>query len=164
MKLINIFFIYTLCLFASLTQVSAQKSDETIIWKALKDEVKRNMDSLNLKNGPKTCFISVTLDNINSISINSELGSIVQSNENKARSLSYRLLVGSYKLNDENFTGLNNNPTPHLDPESLPIDNDYNGIRRTFWAVLDNSYRTATKNYLEKIESLKTPPWVGARI
>lgn len=135
--------------------IKAQDKGNSIIWKALEDEIRRDMDSLHTVDGPKPCFISASLEDMYSISVKSSLGGTLQADENKTRSWGCRLLVGSYKLNDENFTGLDNGDPTEFQPDNLPLDNDYYGIRRTFWAGLDQTYRSASRNYNQKIESIK---------
>jgi hypothetical protein len=164
MKIINKIFSIAILILEGLQPIQCQDSGDAIIWKALKDEVKRDMDSLHTMNGPKPCFISVKLDDVYSIYVNATLGGIVQSDENTVRSWGDRLLVGTYKLNDENFTGMNNNDQPRMEPDNLPVENDYDGIRRTYWLSLDKVYRSASLNYNEKLECIHKKEADGSAI
>ncbi|NJK94196.1 MAG: hypothetical protein HC905_04005 [Bacteroidales bacterium] len=83
------------------------------------------------------------------------LGSIILSDENKLNTEMIRVMVGNYKINDENFENENNNIRYNGGNISLPLDHDYYGIRRTFWIQTDKVYKAAGETFKNKLYILK---------
>lgn len=70
---------------------------------------------------------------------------------------SLRLMVGSYELNDENFTDNNEytgNPSPFQQLNILPQEADYWAVRRFFWQNSDDIFRSANEHYKHKLEAI----------
>ena len=133
---------------------NAQKSDDPI-WKALNDELSRNMKSLSYLDYEKPFFLGYTIGSSENGVVLGSLGAIILSNENKSNTEMVRVMVGSYKLCDENFVNENSNPTLNGGNIPLPLDNDYYGIRRTFWIQTDKVYKSAGETYKNKLYILK---------
>lgn len=135
---------------------SQQNISRDIIFKAMKDELARNMSNLALESLKKPFFISYNIHDFKVLSIKASLGAIVQSDEKPYRELWSRIIVGDYKRTQENF----------FDPESggdfvsgfrndeLPLDDDYDGIRRVIWKSTDDMYKGAAEMYEKKISAL----------
>jgi hypothetical protein len=140
--------------FLSFSLVSAQNSDEPI-WKALNDELSRNMKELSYLDYEKPFFINYTIGTNQNAVVLGSLGAIILSNENKLNTEMVRVMVGNYKLNDENFENENNNVRFNGGNISLPLDADYYGIRRTFWLQTDKVYKAAGETYKNKVYILK---------
>lgn len=83
------------------------------------------------------------------------LGALLASNQQRNRSWYSRVLVGSYFLNDENF--YNHFEGASFDPgyERPPLEDDYWGIRRSFWLATNNIYKTAARYHDLKTKILK---------
>jgi len=63
-------------------------------------------------------------------------------------------MVGDYSLNDENFIS-GSQSSSSGGSLSLPLDNNYDAIRRSFWMASDQSYKRAIENYDQKLSALK---------
>lgn len=133
----------------------AQQPNDDVIVKAMQDELKRNMEELSLPNLDKPFFIMYGISDQKSYSIMATLGSIIQSTENQQRFKSTtRVLVGDYSFNDESLEdNLFSGPTAR--EINLPLDADYNGIRRSFWSATDKVYRDAARHFARHKETLK---------
>ncbi|MCD4747559.1 MAG: hypothetical protein K8R58_14785, partial [Bacteroidales bacterium] len=83
--------------------------------------------------------------------INATLGALITSKEMPVRNSFVRVMVGDYKVNDENFEDANNITVYDVGDISLPIDDDYFGIRRSLWLATDKIYKSAAENYKTKI-------------
>lgn len=148
MKYISFFSLTFVC-----TITFAQQEDE--ILKAMQDELDRNYKELTLKNLDRPFFIMYGLTDIKTMRAAASMGALTSSSENKDRyKTTTRLLVGDYEFNDES---LDDNITtgPSAMELALPIDDDYWGIRRSFWAATDNVYRSAARHYEKNKQTLK---------
>ena len=135
--------------------LSAQSKSDTIIFKALKDEMSRNLGGLKLENQKPPFFIQNSLADGRYFFAKASLGALIRSREVPLNNSSYRLMVGDYAINDENFvSGLQNYNSGGANL-SFPIDNDYMAIRRAFWLILDRSYKVSIDNYTQKLSVLK---------
>jgi hypothetical protein len=133
----------------------AQTSEDNIIFKAMNDELKRNMSQLTLDKYKPPFFISYDLYDIQTLSISASLGSIIYSSDRPGRSENARLMIGDYSLNDENFVFNNSDFSTGGHYLQLPLNNDYNAIRRTFWILSDRLYKSAINGYEQKLSALK---------
>lgn len=131
--------------------VTAQSED--VIMKAMKDELDRSMKELSMEGFEKPFYIAYTLDDRRYYTIMAQMGSLVRSTETPSRSSNVRLLVGDYSMNDETFDG-NSGGGSQGNDVPMPVDNDYHGIRRSFWAMTDNVYKGAARQYKQNKQTL----------
>lgn len=136
-------------------QTYQQTKSDSIIFKALNDEMDRSLNELQQNNDPKPFYISYTLSDIHNFSNSASFGAIEYSNFDHNRDWALRLIAGNYKINDENYIRSNRLPEQQTNRIALPLDDDYNGIRRSFWVATDAVYKRATANYLDKIKTIK---------
>jgi hypothetical protein len=133
----------------------AQSQRDDVILRAMQDELDRNMKELTLPNHDKPFFIMYNIQDRKSYDITATLGSIVQSSERPARFKSNtRILVGDYEFNDESLED-NLTSSPTALEISLPIDDDYLGIRRSLWSSTDKVYRDAARHFSKHQQTLK---------
>lgn len=146
--------IFLLAIILPATSTAQQQSDD-IILKAMQDELDRNMKELRLPNYDKPFFIMYSIQDQKTYQITATLGSIAQSSEKPARFKSNtRVLVGDYEFNDESLE--DNLPSvPTALEISLPIDDDYLGIRRSLWSSTDKVYRDAARHFLKHQQTVK---------
>lgn len=134
------------------TPVFAQQED--VILKAMKDELNRSMTELSLKDHAKPFFIAYGINDLHAYSSYATLGAIIQSGEVPSRSKNVRILAGNYEFNDESLD--NDLFTDASSGEiSLPLGDDYFGIRRSLWITTDAVYKGAAKKYQKHVELLK---------
>lgn len=136
------------------TQDGYTSDGDSIIIKAMQDELNRNMQELRLKNYADPFYISYTLADINTLYTSASLGALLYADTTLDRTWFIRVLTGNYQLNDENFSGegMRNGNIEYL---GLPLDNDYYGIRRSFWVATDNVYKSASQTYKNKMLTLE---------
>lgn len=134
--------------------LSAQTPENDFIIRAMKDELNRNITDLKLPGHNKPFFIMYGITNMKTYSVTASLGALIQSDVIPSRDKStVRILVGDYEFNDESLDDdLNSAPT--LRELALPIDTDYEGIRRSLWSTTDNVYRNAAKHFKRHQETL----------
>lgn len=137
-----------------LHRIDAQTQDPLIL-RAMKDELKRNMTELSLEGYERPFFISYTVTDQHEMAVNAALGAVVRSNDYPSRSKYVRVLVGDYIFNDESLdVGRGHSPSED-NIITIPVDDDYFGIRRTLWASTDAVYRAAARNFKNNVSFLK---------
>lgn len=134
--------------------VSAQRKTD-VVQQAMHDELERNMKELKADGFDKPFFINYTIFDETSIDIHGVRGALVGSTELRFRDAqSTRILVGDYEFNDESLE--DNMYSRTMGNEmSMPIDDDYLGIRRALWISTDNLYRTASQQFSKNKDLLK---------
>lgn len=145
------FFFFTLAVY---TAAGAQPQDDVMI-RAMQDELQRNMRELQLPNHQKPFFIQYSIADLRVHQVVGALGAIIRSGSLPSRTkTSVRILVGGYEFNDES---LDNNlySEPGNNEIVLPIENDYNGIRRSLWVTTDNVYKSAARQFKKNEETLR---------
>lgn len=130
-------------------------TSDSIVLSAMRDELKNNMDNLVYSDYQKSFFISYTLATIEEMYATSAFGALLYSDRDTSKSWTARVMVGDYEVNDENYDDYNNIETNEIDIPTLPIEDDYYGIRRTLWAVTNNIYKRAALSYKNKISALE---------
>lgn len=150
------FYKVVLLLFAPFMATTLLAQDQNdVMLKALTDEIATNINELHLPNYDKPFFILYNVADQKTCFITASLGAINQSNDIPVRlKNSTRVLVGDYGFNDESLED-NLFSQSTAQEISLPVDNDYYGIRRAFWSSTDKVYRDAAKHYAKHKENLK---------
>src|SRR5690349_3615240 len=136
----------------SITATYAQQ--DPVVLKAMKDELKRNMEELKMEGYEKPFFISYTISDSKEIAINASLGGILRSSEFPNRTKNVRVMVGDYAFNDESLD-LNGGNGESGNEISIPVDDDYYGIRRSLWTTTDAIYRSAAKTFKDNVTFVK---------
>ena len=139
------------------TGLGKSNSTREIIKSAMQDEMQRNISRLSLENMEQPFFISYTIFDFETVEIISTLGATVKSSENRRRNHNVRVMVGGYSLNDENFqgTGFRSRSSMIHGSAGLPVEDDYDGIRRSLWLVTDDIYKRAAEQFEHKKAALK---------
>lgn len=130
--------------------------DDSIIMRALTDELRYNLDNLKYKDFDKPFFISYAFSKHREYTGTATLGSIESSSVKDYSSNYVRVLVGDYDLNDENFQDYSAGNSFSSGYIPTPLDHDYWGIRRSFWKITDEVYKSAGSIYKNKVETLNT--------
>ena len=153
-SIIRIISILTISILTSQPVLFAQSNADDIIFKAMNDELSRSITKLAINKYNPPFFISYQMSDAQSLSIKASLGALTVSTDMPGRYQSVRLMVGDYSLNDENFVaGTQSMSSGSALP--MPLDNNYNAIRRGFWIASDQSYKRAVETYSQKITAIK---------
>lgn len=142
--------------FVSLFQYSfaQQSNSDEIIVKALSDEMNRSVTDLKLNNSNAPFFVANYFCDGTVYYANASLGTIIQSRENPIRNGAFRLLVGDYKVTDENFQEAARSYTGYQQL-SPPAENDYLAFRRYYWSMIDKAYKSSIEKYMQKLTVMK---------
>ncbi len=86
------------------SKLSAQQKEDVLL-KALKDEMNRSMEKLQLEDMEKPYYIEYAVEDAETFVIKSVFGAIVESDQDRSRLLRVGLRVGSYDLDNSEFAG-----------------------------------------------------------
>ncbi|MFC1552796.1 metallopeptidase TldD-related protein [Candidatus Latescibacterota bacterium] len=161
MKIHKITVILTLAALAMLfhhgVSTAQNSSTRDIILSAMRDEMARNMNLLEMENMERPFFISYNLYDVKTMEIIATHGSLVKSDESRYRNHSARVMVGDYSLNDENFqdSGYSYGSSMVYGSSRLPLEDNYDAIRRSLWIATDSIYKRAVELYEHKKAALE---------
>ena len=119
-------------------------AQDSVLFKALSDELGRTMERLRLEDAPKPYFVAYRVQAIAGVVARASMGATVGWRHNHRRQLHVEVRVGSRALDNTNFLG--NHSGAMLLPfasTSLPLTDDYENLRRHIWLTTDVAYKDA---------------------
>lgn len=126
-------------------------AQEDVVMKAMRDELARSMDKLQLEQLERPYFIAYRVEEGWGASASASFGSLLGSNESRWRSLSVEVRVGDYDFDNTNFRVRRFGGRPRR----LPLDDDYKELRRQIWLATDGAYKQAVENLSRKRAELQ---------
>jgi hypothetical protein len=137
----------------------AAHAQSDVITRAMHDEMQRSMQKLQLEQLDKPYFISYRIVDSESKEVEATLGSVVVSSENHSRYLVVNVRVGDYQLDSSNFLSLPVGGTGVArmlaGMVQLPLDDNYDELRRQIWLATDGAYKKALEDYSGKRAQLQ---------
>ena len=133
---------------------AAGGTDDEVIFRAMTDELHRNMDSLVMENLERPYFLSYTIDDAQDLTVRGVLGALVQSKLERSRFVTVELRVGNDTLDNSNFVGGFDRRGPGYAP--ITIENDYDALRNRMYLVTDDVYKDALRLLSKKRAYLQT--------
>lgn len=123
-----------------------------VLLKALRDELQRSIESLSMEDMGKPYFLAYRVDEVEGFRVSARFGALDRSTPSKRRSLSVELRVGSPEFDNSNFlaaySGTGGSAT-------LPLDDDYDELRRQLWLATDSAYKNAQRRLAGKRAALQ---------
>jgi hypothetical protein len=130
------------------------RAEEDVIGRAMHDEMQRSMQKLRLEQFDKPYFISYLVVDNDSKEVAATLGSVLSSTENNSRSLQVIVRVGDYATDSGNFLSMPSGPEGFsafmMAGTQLPLDDNYNELRRRIWLATDRAYKKALEDLSAK--------------
>lgn len=123
--------------------------DNDTLMKAMVDELARSMESLTLEDLSKPYFIQYKAEDRLTLHMSASYGGLQRSERDRARSVSSRVRVGSYQLDNTNVGRSMGGSM------ALPFDDDYTALRHTLWRLTDTDYKRAVEILAQKQAYLK---------
>lgn len=136
-----------------ITSLGVRAQDDIVI-RAMKDEMRRSMQKLQLENLERPYFISYLITDNESQQANANLGSLIYRSESHYRRLVVSVRVGDYTLDNSNFVSGMAVQSFNGAPE-LPLDDDYDELRRQIWLATDRAYKKALEDFSAKRAALQ---------
>ena len=149
-------FATTLLLAASLSFAPGPHAQQPpLILQAMQDEMKRAMDGLRLKDEPPPYYIAYAIEDTASMRLLTKLGALVDDSTGRGRMLRVEVRVGDYTFASSRFFG-GFDSDPGILPVyaqymlAVPLDDDYDVMRRQMWLATDIAYKHAVQSLSKK--------------
>ncbi len=135
--------------------------DSKELMRALVDELTRSMN-LQMEDLEKPYFIQYTVEDTVMYRITASCGAITSSDRDRSRDFYSRVRVGSYGLDNTNFSGdaggfamFFGGSSSGGGRASLPLDEDYTALRQAMWWATDQDYKNAVETLTKKQAYMK---------
>lgn len=148
-NLLFAFFIIYSFLISSQIRAEETEDSRVLVLTAMKEELIRSKENLEIKNFEKPYFISYLLQDSQKLIIAAKYGATIINNLINSRSAYVDLRVGSYEFDDSC-------PTYQLGWPSGPLEDNYEAIKAMFWQITDKEYKNSINAYLRKRGKLVT--------
>ena len=145
------------CMIPTMFVYSQTESFEQTAFKAMQDEIDRNMSQLKLDKLKSPYYVSYMITDAVLYNVNTQLGAVVQVVDKPYRNQQSTVLVGNNTRNNLNFVNENSLFGWYggsIDIPLSPKENNYNAIRRSLWIDTDNKYKTAAEVYEAKLAAI----------
>ena len=125
----------------------------SVVMQAMHDEMARSMNELRLDDLEQPYFVSYTVQELLDVRATASLGGLASSGETASRILNVEVRVGDRKLDNTNFLArpdFSSMEDISFGPASLPLEDDYEELRRAIWLATDRSYKEALDRISKK--------------
>ncbi|MCL2097791.1 MAG: metallopeptidase TldD-related protein [Bacteroidales bacterium] len=143
--------------FAFLNLTYAQtETFEDIAFRAMQDEMNRNMSELRLDKLKSPYYLSYLITDANLYSIEAQLGALVKVVDKPLRQQETSVMVGSNQRNNLNFINENKLFGWYGGSFNIPLtlENNYDAVRRSLWVETDVKYKEATELIEAKLSAM----------
>ncbi|PYV20964.1 MAG: hypothetical protein DMG27_21855, partial [Acidobacteria bacterium] len=129
--------------------------------KAMRDELSRSIEKLQLGSQSKPYFISYLVRDTTTTEASATFGSLSSSDKHRTRTLVVMVRVGDYSLDNTNFVsmrfGFGRMGMVRMSAGGvpLPLEDDYKEIRRQIWLATDAAYKNALEDLSGKRAALQ---------
>ena len=151
-------FFCTLWLSLLLTGFPLQ-AQENLLMKALRDEMGRTMERLQLEDMDRPYYVAYWVRESEGRGRTAILGGLLgRGRGSGSRFLSVELRVGDHNLDNTNFMDFSRSRSrvvPQGFPVSLPLRDDYKELRRQIWLATDGAYKQAVHSLAKKRATLQ---------
>src|SRR5207237_8032120 len=123
--------------------------------RAMRDGRARSMTERLSDTLPKPYFVAYRIDDIETTEAEASLGSLLSGSDARTRHLRVELRVGDYDFDNSNFMGMGGGPAFSMlaglrGGALLPLDDQYQEIRRQLWLASDGAYKRAVEQLAQK--------------
>ena len=135
----------------------AALAQEDNVMRAMRDELSRSMKKLQLENLGKPYFLAYTVFEQETASASASFGSLTGKTEpQRSRYAKIQLRVGDYKFDNTNFFSysFSSGVSRGYGMTTLPLDDNYDEIRRQLWLATDGAYKKAVEDLSKKVALL----------
>jgi predicted Zn-dependent protease len=132
----------------SWTSLQAQESPTL---EAMQDEMKRSMADLRMKGEPAPYFIAYEVLDRTIADVSGRLGAIIENPPRRTRTLRVEVRVGDYFFDSSRFVAQGfggGSLTGEI--VLVPLDDDYDAMRRQIWITTDAAYKRAITTFARK--------------
>jgi hypothetical protein len=138
---------------------SPLKAGDDVLFKAMRDELDRSMTKLQLADLDKPYFIAYTVQDGTNWRAAASLDSLLEKTETSVRFLTVEVRVGNRTLDNTNFFSSPFGATGVVrmfgGTVRLPLEDDYQELRRQMWLATDGAYKKALEDISRKRAALR---------
>jgi len=129
---------------------------ESVAFKAMQEELNRNMANLKLDKLKSPYYISYLITDANLFSVEAQLGTLVKVVDKPLRKQETAVFVGNHQRNNLNFMNENKLFGWYGGSFYVPmtLENNYDAVRRSLWVDTDGQYKEAAELYETKIAAI----------
>jgi hypothetical protein len=128
----------------------APHAQESPIIAAMRDELKRSMEQLRLKDEPSPYYIDYEIDDIATTRVIARLGSLLDDTSTRSRTLYVDVRVGDYTFDSSRFVVQGRGGGGGDGSSPVTLDDDYDVMRRQIWLATDAAYKRAVGIFARK--------------
>lgn len=144
-----------ICMFAALALALRTCAADDVVMNALRDELDRSMKQLQLEKLDKPYFIAYRVQDRTQLSTSATFGALLSGDISRARYLTVQVRVGDYQRDNSNFLAFPMRANGLTETLVLPIDDDYQELRRQIWLATDSAYKAALETLSRKRAALE---------
>ena len=135
-----------------LSPVPAPRAQDSPLVSAMQDEMRRSMAELRMKDEPAPYYIEYEIDDLMSMRAVARLGGTVDDLADHSRTLQVEVRVGEYGFDSSRFVTQDRGGevVPSLAESTVPLDDNYDAIRRQIWLATDAAYKRAVSVFAKK--------------
>jgi len=141
--------LFALSLILAATPLLHAQQDD-VETRAMRDEMQRSMKDLHLESTDLPYYIAYKITDANRKQAQASFGSLTSSSETRNRALTVTVRVGSYDFDSSNFSGGTGSMALLLGAlagtAALPVDDNYDELRRKIWLATDAAYKKAVED------------------
>ena len=135
-------------------------AQDDVLLRAMRDELARSMEQLQLEKLEKPYFIAYRVTEKNSAEATASFGALLSSSSVRSRFLAVEVRVGSPKLDNSHFFSMSFLNRGGLARgfggiTQLPLEDNYRELRRQLWLATDNAYKKALEDLSRKRAALE---------
>jgi len=138
-----------------------QPGDADHTLEAMRDELHRSRERLQIPGLERPYFIEYRLLDLDVRTVSASFGALLSSTTSRNRFMSVEVRVGDYKLDSSNFVTDETFRGFIGSTGQVGIDRDYNSLRQDLWLATDQAYKEALDTLSRKrgfLRSLARPP------
>jgi hypothetical protein len=128
--------------------VAADEAKQDVVLRALVDELARSQGGLRLAGFDVPYYLGFAVNDYNRVGVTAVFGAVARRTEDRSRSISTDVRVGSYVLDNSNFSG--GGGSGGGAEAAMPIEDDYIGIRQAIWFMADRDYKNVVEELAQK--------------
>lgn len=131
--------------------------EEDVLLSAMRDELKRSTEQLELAEMEKPYFIEFAVQDSERYRIEAVFGALTQSDHSKNRAFRVDVRVGNYELDNSEFNSQRSMFSFSRNMNrGLVLENDYAALRRDLWLATDAVYKKALEEMAQKQSFMET--------
>ena len=142
-------------LVAGTAPLAAPLAEDSVLMRAMRDELARSMAELRLEDAEQPYFLAYRVQERTYGGATASLGGLLSASEGVNRNLFVELRVGDYGFDNTNFRSMANASAMRPNIASLSVDDDYDTLRRQIWLATDTAYKRALDQIAGKRAALQ---------